>query len=91
MTDLLKVLGQKYVVEVLMKIHEMERAKFSDLKGLVNHPAAVSRVLKKLREEGLIERAVLDDEDRSVEYWLTDKGRKIMPALENIRAIGKEK
>ena len=61
MIDLFRVLGQKYVVEVLLKIHEMERAKFSEMKGLVKYPAAISRVLKKLREEGLIEKCVLAD------------------------------
>ena len=84
MTDLLKVLGQKYVVEVLLKIHELEKAKFSELKGLAKHPAAISRVLKKLKNEGLIERKVLDDEDRSVEYYITDKGVSIIKIVETL-------
>ena len=87
MTDLLKVLGQKYVVEVLLKIHELEKAKFSDLKGLAKHPAAISRVLKKLKNEELIERKVLDDEDRSVEYSLTQKGTQLIPILRKLQEI----
>ena len=87
MTDLLKVLGQKYVVEVLLKIHEMERARFSDLKGLAKHPAAISRVLKKLKNEGMIERKVLDDEDRSVEYRLTERGLQFVLILRKLQEI----
>ena len=70
-----------------MKIHELEKAKFSDLKGLTKHPAAISRVLKKLRGEGLIERMVLDDEDRSVEYFLTGKGKDLIPVLRTLQEI----
>ena len=76
--------GQKYVVEVLMKIHELAKAKFSYLKGLAKHPAAISRALKKLRGERLIERRVLDDEDRSVEYSLTSKGNTIIQYVNEI-------
>lgn len=81
------MLGQKYVVEVLLKIHEMETAKFSDLKGLAKHPAAISRVLKKLRVEGLIERTVLDNQDRSVEYCLTERGLQFVPVLRKLQEI----
>ena len=70
-----------------MKIHELEKAKFSDLKGLAKHPAAISRVLKKLKNEELIERKVLDDEDRSVEYSLIQKGTQLIPILRKLQEI----
>ena len=56
--------------------------------GLAKHPAAISRDLKQLREEGLIERKVLDDEDRSVQDSLTDRGIQLVPILDDIRKIG---
>ena len=87
MEKLLKVLGQEHVLEVLEFIQAHGKANFKDLKGLTKHPASVSRALRKLKDRKLIERAVLNDERRSVEYTLTDKGKCLVPIIEELKEI----
>ena len=84
MSKLLKVLGQEYIVEILEFIQAHGKANFKDFKDLAKHPASISRALAKLRVEGLVRRRVLDDEKRSVEYYITEKGKKVITILKEI-------
>jgi DNA-binding HxlR family transcriptional regulator len=49
-------------------------------------PRVLSERLRELEREGLISRTVLPTSPPSVEYRLTDKGRRLGPIIEAMRA-----
>lgn len=52
--------------------------------------ATLSKQLKQLMEEGLVERTVVSDMPPVVEYSLTEIGRRFSPVLESIRDFGRD-
>lgn len=52
--------------------------------------ATLSKQLKQLETEGLVQRTVYNDIPPKVEYSLTDIGRRFQPVLDSIQAFGKE-
>lgn len=72
---------------------------FQELKTMISQgiegsitPASLSRVLKRLQEEGLIERKVIVPEFSPVEiqYTLTPMGEDLRPVLEELRKWGQK-
>ena len=54
---------------------------FSRITDLTGHSGIATIRLKELRKEGIVNRKVMQDEKRTVEYSLTKKGKKIAEAL----------
>lgn len=52
--------------------------------------ATLSKQLKQLMEEGLVERTVVSNMPPVVEYSLTPIGRRFSPVLESIRDFGRD-
>jgi len=50
----------------------------------------LSRTLKLLQKEGIIERKVISLQPFSVEYSLTKKGRALRPVVEELRKWGEQ-
>jgi DNA-binding HxlR family transcriptional regulator len=73
-------------------ILQTEPRRFGDLKrDLVNVSAKVLTTrLREMEEKGIITRKVMPTSPPTVEYALTDVGRKIGPALVSIVAVGEE-
>ncbi len=72
---------------------------FQELKNMISQgiegsitPASLSRVLKRLQEEGLIERQVKVKEFAPVEimYGLTQMGEDLRPVLDELRKWGEK-
>ena len=51
-------------------------------------PRILSKQLKELESDGMVERTVVPDRKVKVEYSLTDKGRSILPVLESLAIWG---
>ena len=62
---------------------ELERS----LEGI--SPRTLSLRLRALEEEGIVERRTYPEVPPRVEYALTEKGRALVPLIENMRAYGK--
>jgi DNA-binding HxlR family transcriptional regulator len=62
---------------------ELERS----LEGI--SPRTLSLRLKALEEQGIIERRTYPEVPPRVEYALTEKGKALVPLLEDMRAYGK--
>jgi DNA-binding HxlR family transcriptional regulator len=63
---------------------ELERS----LQGI--SPRTLSLRLRALEEEGIVERQTYPEVPPRVEYVLTDKGRALVPLIEDMRAYGRE-
>ncbi len=62
---------------------ELERS----LQGI--SPRTLSLRLRALEEEGILERQTFPEVPPRVEYALTDKGRALVPIIEDMRAYGR--
>ena len=63
---------------------ELERS----LQGI--SPRTLSLRLRALEEEGIVERQTFPEVPPRVEYALTDKGRALVPLIEDMRTYGRE-
>jgi len=68
------------------------RTRFCELeRSLVGiSPRTLSLRLRALEEEGMVERHTFPEVPPRVEYSLTEKGRALLPLIEDMRAYGKE-
>src|SRR5690348_18337795 len=62
---------------------ELERS----LEGI--SPRTLSLRLRALEEEGIVERRTFPEVPPRVEYVLTDKGRALLPIIDDMRAYGR--
>jgi DNA-binding HxlR family transcriptional regulator len=53
-------------------------------------PRTLSLRLRALEEEGVVERQTFPEVPPRVEYVLTEKGRALVPLIEDMRAYGRE-
>ena len=63
---------------------ELERS----LQGI--SPRTLSLRLRALEEEGIVERQTFPEVPPRVEYALTEKGRALVPIIEDMRAYGRQ-
>src|SRR5580700_315292 len=66
----------------LLVIRDLERS----LHGI--SPRTLSLRLRALEEEGIVERQTFPEVPPRVEYALTDKGRALVPLIEDMRTYG---
>ena len=65
-----------------MRFCELERS----LEGI--SPRTLSLRLRALEEEGIVERKTFAEVPPRVEYALTDKGRALIPIIDDMRTYG---
>jgi DNA-binding HxlR family transcriptional regulator len=87
----LKLLAGAWTPQIVWFL-QTEPRRFGDLKrDLVNVSAKVLTTrLREMEEKGIITREVKPTSPPTVEYALTDVGRKIGPALQSIVEVGEE-
>ena len=66
------------------------RSRFCELERSLHgiSPRTLSLRLRSLEEEGVVERQTFPEVPPRVEYALTDKGRALVPLIEDMRAYG---
>src|SRR5437588_1595052 len=68
------------------------RSRFCELERSLHgiSPRTLSLRLRALEEEGIVERQTYPEVPPRVEYALTEKGRALVPLIEDMRAYGRE-
>jgi DNA-binding HxlR family transcriptional regulator len=87
----LKLLAGAWTPQIVWYL-QSEPRRFGDLKrdlGNVSAKVLTTR-LKEMEQKGIITREVMPTSPPTVEYALTDVGRKIGPALQSIVSVGEE-
>jgi DNA-binding HxlR family transcriptional regulator len=87
----LKLLAGAWTPQIVWFL-QTEPRRFGDLKRDLGHVSAkvLTTRLREMEEKGIITREVKPTSPPTVEYALTDVGRKIGPALNSIVAVGEE-
>lgn len=72
-----RALFQPWSMEILYVVASLGRGRFSQLHGLLGlSTRTLSDKLRLLRDEGLLDREVFDEQPVRIEYFLTKKGLK---------------
>src|SRR5918999_6504499 len=81
----------KWTILVIRDLSE-GRTRFCELERSLAgiSPRTLSLRLKELEEEGVVERRTYPEVPPRVEYELTDKGRALLPLIEDMRQYGRE-
>lgn len=73
--------------EILVTLDNEGARPFSELAREVEDKSTANRALKRLVDAGLVERHVLQDRLRSVEYELTQRGREVADIARRLKEI----
>ena len=81
----------KWTILVIRDLAE-GRSRFCELERSLAgiSPRTLSLRLRGLEEEGIVERNTYPEVPPRVEYELTDKGRALLPLIDDMRAYGRE-
>jgi DNA-binding HxlR family transcriptional regulator len=68
------------------------RTRFSELERSLDgiSPRTLSLRLRALEEQGMVQRDTFPEVPPRVEYSLTDKGRALLPLIEDMRSYGRD-
>jgi DNA-binding HxlR family transcriptional regulator len=85
------VICGKWTLLVIRDLSE-GRSRFCELERSLEgiSPRTLSLRLRALEEEGIVERHTFPEVPPRVEYSLTDKGRALVPLIDDMRTYGKE-
>ena len=88
----LGIVGQKWKLPIMWYLLEAEPARYNELKrkikGITN--MMLTKSLKELEEQKLIVRIQYETIPPKVEYSLTERGRALLPALNELKKWGEE-
>jgi DNA-binding HxlR family transcriptional regulator len=85
------ILGGKWTILLVRDLAD-GRSRFCELERSLEgiSPRTLSLRLRALEEHGIVERRTFPEVPPRVEYSLTEKGRALVPIIEDMRAYGRE-
>ena len=88
----LKIIGQQWKLPILWHLSKFEMLHYNELKrcvtGITN--TILTKCLRELESDGLVSRFQHNTIPPSVEYRLTERGKSLLPALNELYYWGKE-
>jgi DNA-binding HxlR family transcriptional regulator len=85
-----EIIGRKWVSLILRDLAKGVQ-RFGELQhSLTISPRVLSSRLQELEDDGLIQREVFAEVPPRVEYTLTEKGRLLIPLIDEMRRVGKD-
>lgn len=84
-----KIIGKKFTIHILRNMTQLNQTRFNQflvsIEGM--NPKSLSRRLREMEQDGLIEKKVYAETPIRIEYFITDKGRALRPILEQMAAF----
>jgi len=88
----LDIIGQKWKIPIMWHLLEQESIRYNELKrsvtGITN--MMLTKSLKELEAHQLVNRVQYDTIPPKVEYSLTERGKALLPALNELSMWGEE-
>ena len=89
----MEVIGSKWKLPIVWYLHEKENTRFNELHrripGITNF--MLTKSLRELETDGLVvRRELISEPPKVVEYSLTDFGRELIPALNELYVWGQK-
>src|SRR3954462_6992950 len=86
-----EILSGKWTILLIRDLAD-GRSRFCELERSLEgiSPRTLSLRLRGLEEHGIVERKTFPEVPPRVEYSLTDKGRALVPIIEDMRSYGRE-
>lgn len=84
----LQVFGGKWKSRIICVLNEMKTLRYSELRNEMTNitDAVLSATLKELMADGIVQRKSYDCIPPKVEYSLTERGKSVVPILQQICA-----
>lgn len=88
----LNIIGQKWKLPILWHLMLKDATRYNELKrslnGITN--TMLTKCLRELEKHNLVKRVEYDTKPPKVEYSLTDRGKALMPTLNDLYTWGEE-
>lgn len=88
----LEIIGGKWKLPIIWYLSEQKTIRYNELrrsiKGITN--MMLTKCLKELEGNGIVLREQFNEIPPHVEYSLTERGKKLLPALNSLYKWGKE-
>lgn len=85
-----EIIGQKWVALIIRDLASGAK-RFGELQHSMNiQPRVLSMKLQDLEADGLVTRRIFAEIPPRTEYTLTDRGRLLVPIIDDMRRIGKD-
>lgn len=86
--EAMKLIGDFWTLRLIDAI-QADEVRFCEIERRVPdiNPATLTNRLKRLEEAGAVNRLLETKDRQSVTYLLTDRGRRILPIIESIKAF----
>ncbi len=86
------VLGKKWTILILQELYHNEKRNFNQLSGRLKHATnrVLSMRLQELETDGLLQKKIIREIPRAVEYQLTEKGTGVMQIFDGMKKWGTE-
>ena len=86
--EAVELIGKRWSGAIVYVLLEGGAMRFSEIGGAVPHLSdrLLSERMKELEARGIVERHVRDGAPARVEYGLTDMGRELAPALQQLKS-----
>jgi len=85
-SNILRLLGKKYTLEILIALENIEDARFKDLKKACPIEKMRMQRLRELEENGLIKSSVITIGRRPITvYNISEKGEEVLTSIMRLR------
>lgn len=88
----LNIIGQKWKLPILWQLMSSDVTRYNELKRSLNGITNImlTKCLRELEEHNLVKRVEYDTKSPKVEYSLTDRGKALIPTLNDLYTWGEE-
>jgi DNA-binding HxlR family transcriptional regulator len=89
--EAVELIGKRWTGAIVYVLLHAGPMRFTEIGGSIPQLSdrLLSERMKELEAEGIVERRVIDDTPVRVEYALTDKGKALVPLIEDMREYGR--
>ena len=92
-SNVMELLGGKWKIFIIARIHENKKIRFNELKRLINNisPQVLVRKLDEMRKDGLVVKII--NKSQNVEYKLSEFGNSAIPIISALKkwSLGRKK